>query len=401
MGDVSEYKVWRILRQLNISLTRRCVFRSKKARLSEQIGRPFGVKEPPFRSKPATPWRSGAGQHNGIESRWRWFMPNRRLSLRKIKEILRLKLECGISERDISRSCQVSRSTIADYLRRAAAAKLTWTEVSLLPENQIEERLFPTEHIPSSVKRPTPDCEYIYTQLRTYQKFNLTLSQLWIEYKEIYPDGYQLYPVLWALLALAKKTRLLHAPGAPRRGEIIHRLFRWTVYRRRRHRWINAYQLFVAVWGASNYTFAEATMSQTLPEWISSHNHAFQYFGCVPHLIVPDNLKSGVSKACRYEPDLNPTYRDMAEHYGCAVLPARPRKPRDYPEVLVIPKNLDIVRIFNKPSSNLRDNIYFKPQSFNIMSSLPFHIGDSPSTSFSFGTAFSRAAFNMDISADA
>ena len=117
--------------------------------------------------------------------------------------------------------------------------------------------------------------------------------------------------------------------------------------------------------------------------------------------MVPDNLKSGVSKACKYEPDLNPTYRDMAEHYGCAVLPARPRKPRDYPEVLVIPKNLDIVRIFNKPSSNLRDNIYFKPQSFNIMSSLPFHIGGSPSTSFSFGTAFSRAAFNMDISADA
>ena len=118
-------------------------------------------------------------------------MPNRRLSLRKIKEILRLKLECGISEREISRSCQVSRSTIADYLRRATAAKLTWTEASLLPENQIEERLFPTEHVPSSVKRLAPDCEYIYNQLRTFQKFNLTLSQLWIEYKAKYPDGYQ------------------------------------------------------------------------------------------------------------------------------------------------------------------------------------------------------------------
>jgi transposase len=88
-------------------------------------------------------------------------------------------------------------------------------------------------------------------------------------------------------------------------------------------------QLCVAVWGASNYTYAEATMSQTLPEWISSHNHAFEYFGCVPRVMVPDNLKSGVSKACKYEPDLNPTYRDMAEYYGCAVLPARPRKPRD------------------------------------------------------------------------
>jgi len=118
-------------------------------------------------------------------------MPNRRLSLRKVKEILRLKLQCGISEREISRNCRVSRSTVSDYLRRAAAAKLRWTEVSLLPENQIEERLFPTEHIPSSVKRQAPDCKYIYTQLRTFQKFNLTLSQRWIEYKDKQPDGYQ------------------------------------------------------------------------------------------------------------------------------------------------------------------------------------------------------------------
>ena len=118
-------------------------------------------------------------------------MPNRRLSVRKIKEILRLKFDCGISEREISRSCQVSRSTVADYLRRAAAAKLTSVEASGLTETQLEERLFPTEHLPSSVQRPLPDCEYIYTQLHTYRKFNLTLSQLWLEYKAEHPDGYQ------------------------------------------------------------------------------------------------------------------------------------------------------------------------------------------------------------------
>ena len=159
-------------------------------------------------------------------------MPNRRLSLRKIKEILRLKLECGISERDISRSYQVSRSTIDDYLRRAAVAKLTWTEASLLPENQIEERLFPTEHIPSSVKRPTPDCEYIYTQLPTYQKFNLTLSQLRIEYKEIYPDGCQ-YTKFCELYWRWRKKLDYCLRQEHRGGE---KLFRWTVYRRRRHR---------------------------------------------------------------------------------------------------------------------------------------------------------------------
>src|SRR5208283_1551970 len=118
-------------------------------------------------------------------------MPNRRLSMRKIKEVLRLKYDCGISEREIARSCQVSRSTVADYIRRAAAARVTWAEASVLAEGQLEARLFPTEHIPSSVKRPPPDCEHIYDELRTFRKFNLTLSQLWLEYKEKHPDGYQ------------------------------------------------------------------------------------------------------------------------------------------------------------------------------------------------------------------
>jgi transposase len=92
-------------------------------------------------------------------------------------------------------------------------------------------------------------------------------------------------------------------------------------------------QLFVAVWGASNYTYADATLSQTLPDWIGSHVRSFQYFGCVGRMLVPDNLKSGVNKACFYEPELNPTYAEMAEHYGRAVLPARPRHPRDKAKV--------------------------------------------------------------------
>ncbi len=96
---------------------------------------------------------------------------------------------------------------------------------------------------------------------------------------------------------------------------------------------IRTAQIFVAVLGASNYTFAEATWSQQLPCWIGSHIRAFEYFGGLPMLVTPDNPKAGVSKACRYEPDLNPTYNDMAAHYGVAVLPARPRKPRDKAKV--------------------------------------------------------------------
>jgi transposase len=260
-------------------------------------------------------------------------MPNRRLSVRKIKEILRLKLDCGISDREISRSCKISRSTVADYLRRAAAAKLTWVEASVLTEIQLEERLFPTEHIPSSVQRPPPDCEYIYNQLRTYRKYNLTLSQLWLEYKAKHPDGYQYTQFCEHYWRWRKKLDYCmrqehrggeklfidYADGLSIVDELTGEL--------------TLTQLFVAVWGASNYTYAEATISQTLPDWIGSHGRALDYFACAPHVMVPDNLKSGVSKACKYEPDLNPTYADMAEHYGCVVLPARPRKPRDKAKV--------------------------------------------------------------------
>lgn len=249
--------------------------------------------------------------------------------MRKIKEVLRLKLDCGISEREISRSCSLSRSTVAEYVRRAIAAGINWQEVVSLTDTQIEERLFPPQPTLSTIQRPQPDCEDIYNQLRTYRKFNLTLAQLWLEYKEKHPDGYQYSQWCDIYRRWRKKLdycmRQEHRAGEkvfidysdglsiidPATGEFI------------------LTQLFLAVWGASNYTYAEATLSQTMPDWIGSHGRAFQYFGCVPRVLVPDNLKSGVSDACYYEPELNPTYTNMAEHYGCAVLPARPRKPKD------------------------------------------------------------------------
>jgi len=253
--------------------------------------------------------------------------------MRKIKEVLRLKYDCNLSEREISRSCQVSRSTVADYLMKARAAGLGWPEAAALTDTQIEEYLFPVQRIPSSVKRPTPDYDYIYNELRAYRKVNLTLIQLWLEYKEKHSDGYQysqfcdLYRrwrgkldyVMRQEHRAGEKAFIDYSDGLSildlATGELI------------------LTQLFLVVWGASNYTYAEATLSQTLPEWIGSHRRALEYFSCVPRVLVPDNLKSGVSKACKYEPELNPTYTDMAEHYGCAVLPARPRKPRDKAKV--------------------------------------------------------------------
>jgi DNA-binding transcriptional regulator LsrR (DeoR family) len=121
-------------------------------------------------------------------------MANRRIPMRKIKEVLRLRFECNLSEREIARSCQISRTTVTDYIRRAAIAGLTWAEASALVEVQIVERLFPI--VPpvektSLIQRSAPDYADIYKQLRAYRKYNLTLTQLWVEYKDHHPDGYQ------------------------------------------------------------------------------------------------------------------------------------------------------------------------------------------------------------------
>ena len=255
--------------------------------------------------------------------------------MRKTKEVLRLKYDCGISERGIARSCRVSRSTVAEYLRRASAAGINWAEASTLTEAELEKRLFPSQSVPSSIPHPSPDYEYIYQQLRAYRKINLTLTQLWLEYKAKHPDGYQ-YSQFCELYRhwrgkLDYCMRQEHRAGEkvfidysnglsivdPVTGELV------------------LTQLFLAVWGASNYTYAEATLSQTLPDWLGAHRRALEYFRCVPRVLVPDNLKSGVSRACKYEPELNPTYTDMAEHYGCAVLPARPYRARDKAKVEV------------------------------------------------------------------
>lgn len=260
-------------------------------------------------------------------------MAQERLSMRKIKEVLRLKYDCGLSNRQIAHSCQIARSTVTDYLWRAEQAGIGWVEAKPMQDRELKERLFPEIPTPCSQSRPLPDFTYIHDELKRHRKLNLTLDLLWREYKEQHPDGYQ-YSRFCELFHRwrskldycmrqdhpgGEKLFVDYADGLclldPKTAERIPT------------------QLFVAVWGASNYTYAEATLTQQLPDWIGSHVRAFDYFGCVPKALVPDCLKSGVSRACLYEPDLNPTYADLAEHYGTAVLPARPRRPRDKAKV--------------------------------------------------------------------
>jgi len=255
-------------------------------------------------------------------------MAYERLPMRKIKEVLRLKYEAGRSHGEIARSCGIAHSTVLEYLRRLHAAGLTWPLPEPMSEAELEIRLFSAGALKRKPDVPLPDCRYIYDELRAHKKFNLTLTQLWIEYKEQHVGGYQYTQYCehyrrW-LGKLDYVMRQEHRAGEklfvdygdglslvdPQTGELIPT------------------QLFVAVWGASNYTYAEASMSQELPNWIGSHVRAFQYFDRVPRVLVPDNLKSGVTKVCFYEPEINRTYAELAAHYGTAVLPAMARKPR-------------------------------------------------------------------------
>ncbi len=258
-------------------------------------------------------------------------MPGWRISMRKIRELLRLKFEHGLTNRQIARSCNISRPSVAHYLARAEAANITWPLPEGLDDDALEQQLFtlPESGRPpgSSKARPEPDMPYIHKELRNKC---VTLQLLWYEYKKDHRDGLQYSQFCdhyrrWAR-KLSVTMRQEHKAGdklfIDYAGPTIEVIDVETGEGK------PAY-LFVAVLGASNYTYVEAAFSQDLASWIGSHIRAFNFMGGVPACLVPDNLKSGVTKACRYEPDINPTYQALASHYGTAVIPARPRRPRD------------------------------------------------------------------------
>jgi transposase len=245
--------------------------------------------------------------------------------MRKIKEILRLKLECGLSDRKVSASCNVARSTVQDYFGRAKAAGLSVDQINSMPEEELEEKLFPARPQSASAL-PVPDYSFISSELR---KPGVTLQLLWEEYVEKHPGGYSYSQFCHLYRQFARVSditmRQVHKAGDKGffdySGKTIEVIDQATGEVR------NA-EIFVAVLGASNYTYAEATWTQSLEDWIESHVRAFEFFGGVPAVLVPDNLKSGVTKAWFYDPDINPTYAEMARHYKVAVLPAKAKKPR-------------------------------------------------------------------------
>jgi transposase len=253
--------------------------------------------------------------------------------MRKIREVLRLRWQHGLSQRLIAQSCRVAQATVGEYLRRSQEAGLTWPLPEGLTDEELEQQLFPAPAPGSALaavlgERPLPDWPAIHRELR---KKGVTLQLLWDEYQRGNPgalryswfcEQYQ----RWRQACPEPRMHQVHLAGdkvfVDYAGLTVPVVDRKTGVAREA-------QIFVATLGASSYTFAEATWTQTLPDWTASHVRAFAFFGGVPAAVVPDNLKSGVRSACYYDPDVNPTYHELARYYGTAILPARVRKPRD------------------------------------------------------------------------
>lgn len=250
--------------------------------------------------------------------------------MRKIKEVLRLRAQ-GLSDHAIAESLRVPRTTVRRYRRRAEEAGLEWPLPEGLTESALEAQLFPPREPVSRHVRPEPDWAHVHRELR---RPGVTLQLLWLEYKTVHLEGYQysrfcdLYRAWKGVVdpVLRQEHRAGEKVFVDYAGQTMS-----VVDRESGEVW--EAPVFVSVLGASNYTYAEATRTQSLPDWCGSHVRMFTYFGGVPELVVPDNLGAAVSRACRYEPDLNPTYHELATHYGTAVLPTRPRAPRDKAKV--------------------------------------------------------------------
>ena len=252
--------------------------------------------------------------------------------MRKLKEVLRLKFDHQLTNRKIAKSCSISHVTVGKYLELARQAGITWPLPEGLDDVQLERRLYANVPQAASDKPVMPPMQYLFKELK---KKHVTLQLLWYEYKQNNPDGYQ-YSYFCELYQKWRKQLDVSMRQEHRAGEkafIDYAGQTVPIYNQETGKVDFEAQIFIATLGASNYSFAEATASQKLPDWIKSHIRALVFFGGVPQILVPDNLKSGVTHPCRYEPDINPTYLDLARHYGTTVIPTRPGKPKDKAKV--------------------------------------------------------------------
>jgi len=286
-------------------------------------------------------------------------MPAERLPMRKVREVLRLRYACGASERVIAQSLGIGRTAVGEYIRRAAVIGITWPVPEELDDAALERKLFAPAGYNPPRSKPLPDWAYVHAELR---RRSVTLALLWQDYRGQHPDGYgysrfcDLYGE-WRR-GVTATMRQTHAAGEKLfvdfAGDTMPVFDAITGEMREA-------KIFVAVLGASNYTYVEARFSEGLPDWIEAHVNALAFLGGVPKAIVCDNLKAGVTTASRYEPGVNRTYQELAAHYGTTIMPTRPRKPRDKAKVEVA------VQIAQRwILARLRDRRFFSLAELNV-----------------------------------
>jgi transposase len=258
-------------------------------------------------------------------------MANKRKTMRRVRQVLQLAHEAKLTQRQIARSLTMSTTTVGEYLRRAERAGLSWPLPDELDNAQLEARLFPPPPKLAPSQRPHPSWNEVHCELK---RPGVTLTLLWEEYKTDYPEGLQYSQFCEHYRRFAKCVDLVMRQHHRAGEKLFVDYAGQSVPIVNRHSGeICQAQIFIATLGASNFTYAEASASQSLPDWCASHIRALEFFGAAPALFVPDNLKGAVTRACRYEPLLNETYEAMAEHYGVAVIPARVRRARDKAKV--------------------------------------------------------------------
>lgn len=256
-------------------------------------------------------------------------MATERLPMHKAREILRLKWTEARRHRQIARALHVGVGTVSDVVRAATGAGLDWAQVAALSEAELEAALYGR---PRRARRtPLPDPAAMDLELK---KPGVTLQLLHVEYRERHPDGYG-YTQFCEPYRRWKRTQRVVMRQVHRAGEKL-----FTDFAGQRPHWLDPEtgerheaELFVAVLGASNFTYAEALESQRVPHWIAAHTRALEHCGGVPAVVVPDQLKSAVTGPCHYEPTIQRTFEEWAAHYGTVILPARPAHPRDKAKV--------------------------------------------------------------------
>src|SRR6516225_8443454 len=254
------------------------------------------------------------------------------MSMRKIKEVLRLRFELQLGQREIARACSISQGAVHNYLKKAGAAGIGWPLAEGWDEKRVEAALFGDRQTIERRQRTLRDFPALHEQFQQHR--HLTLQLAWEEYRQVHLDGYG-YSRFCELYGrwLQKQDVVLRQNHTPGEKGFVDWAGRTIPIQDPRTGEIRGAALFLMVLGASNYTYAEATLDQQMAAWLGCHIRAFEYFGGVPRLLVPDNTRTGVSRACRYDPDLNPTYQEMAMHYAVGVVPARPYRARDKAKV--------------------------------------------------------------------